>query len=479
MPRSPDQITIVLLSRVPQSSHRFDTIPMATLSSASLAPEKSQRHGVALCLSGGGYRAALFHLGALRRLDELGVLPRITTISSVSGGSIVNAMLATRLVPWPAGANDKCFKVFADDLRGLTSQNIRWIPSYHWVERAYRKQIGSMSLGELPTAGPRFVFCATDLNNGTSWVFEPRGRPIRSSRWRTGSWQAGYAPADQIPLARAVAASSSFPPVLGPVALPIDPTEYKGGKSGGIRKNVRLSDGGVYDNLGLEPVWKAQRTILVSDGGSTVQPAPYTPWKPWRRYGRYLSVADGQGDSVRKRWLIASYDSSRHDDRSYSGTYFGIRSDPGHYKLHPDSFYDRDLVQEIAAIRTDLDVFSDAEAEILQNAGYLICDAAIRTWADELAEPTSPPPKPPYPDYMTHGAARGALAKLRKSRKRHYPFGRFFPRPKAIAHSGNSSAVAARAAGTPSQLDRANTGSYRECQNGRCSYRSGLVLLSQ
>ena len=403
-------------------------IPKTALESTSLAPEKSKRKGVALCLSGGGYRAALFHLGALRRLDELGVLPRITTISSVSGGSIVNAMMATRLSPWPTEAHDKNFNGFAEDLRELTTHNIRWIPSYHWVERAYRKCIGSMSLGELSMAGPRFVFCATDLDNGASWTFEPRARPVRGSSWRTGSWRAGYAPADEIPLAHAVAASSSFPPVLGPVALPIEPDEYTGGDKGGIRKAIRLSDGGVYDNLGLEPVWKAQRTILVSDGGSTVQPVPYTPLKPWRRYGRYLSVADGQGDSVRKRWLIASYQSSRHDDRSYGGAYLGIRSDPREYRLHSKALYDRDLVRDqIAMIRTDLDVFSEAEARILQNAGYLICDAAIRTWATELADRPSSAPNAPFPEYMTDGMARAALAKA-KSWKRHYPFGRFLPR---------------------------------------------------
>jgi NTE family protein len=47
---------------------------------------------------GGGYRAALFHLGTLRRLDEFGAPPKLTTISSVSGGSIVNALPATRLL---------------------------------------------------------------------------------------------------------------------------------------------------------------------------------------------------------------------------------------------------------------------------------------------------------------------------------------------------------------------------------------------
>src|SRR6266705_778572 len=58
---------------------------------------KDQRQGLGLSLSGGGFRAALFHLGALRRLNELGVLQQIDTISSVSGGSIINAFLATKL----------------------------------------------------------------------------------------------------------------------------------------------------------------------------------------------------------------------------------------------------------------------------------------------------------------------------------------------------------------------------------------------
>src|SRR6266699_6318861 len=49
--------------------------------------------GLALCLSGGGYRAMLFHLGALWRLNELGYLPRLARISSVSGGSITAGVL--------------------------------------------------------------------------------------------------------------------------------------------------------------------------------------------------------------------------------------------------------------------------------------------------------------------------------------------------------------------------------------------------
>jgi hypothetical protein len=54
-------------------------------------------NSVGLSLSGGGFRATLFHLGAIRRLNEFGILPKITTISSVSGGSILNGFLASRL----------------------------------------------------------------------------------------------------------------------------------------------------------------------------------------------------------------------------------------------------------------------------------------------------------------------------------------------------------------------------------------------
>jgi predicted acylesterase/phospholipase RssA len=50
-----------------------------------------------LALSGGGFRAAFFHVGVLARLAELGVLPRIEVISTVSGGSIVGAAYYLRL----------------------------------------------------------------------------------------------------------------------------------------------------------------------------------------------------------------------------------------------------------------------------------------------------------------------------------------------------------------------------------------------
>src|SRR5215831_21039242 len=51
------------------------------------------RPGAALCLSGGGYRAMLFHVGCLWRLNEIGALGTLKRISSVSGGSITAGVL--------------------------------------------------------------------------------------------------------------------------------------------------------------------------------------------------------------------------------------------------------------------------------------------------------------------------------------------------------------------------------------------------
>ena len=49
---------------------------------------------IGLALSGGGFRAAAFHLGVLRRLKALNLLDKLDLLSCVSGGSIAGATLA-------------------------------------------------------------------------------------------------------------------------------------------------------------------------------------------------------------------------------------------------------------------------------------------------------------------------------------------------------------------------------------------------
>lgn len=82
---------------------------------------------IALCLSGGGFRATLFHLGALRRLNELGDLSQSECFSSVSGGSILNGVRATRWNNLAKSEADGVFtnfhRLIADPLRPFCKGN--------------------------------------------------------------------------------------------------------------------------------------------------------------------------------------------------------------------------------------------------------------------------------------------------------------------------------------------------------------------
>ena len=232
--------------------------------------------GIALCLSGGGYRAMLFHLGALWRLNEAGYLPRLERVSSVSGGSMTNGALAlawdgsTSTRPaWRARFQD----ALVDPLRKLAGKTIDiWaivlgilLPGSigNWYARSLKRNLlGDATLQDIPDR-PRFIFNATNLQSAVLW----RSRSPTCAT--TGSARSRRPTLD---LATAVAASGAFPPLLSPVTLKPQPTDWTPGSGLDLQRppfteKVFLTDGGVYDNLGLETAWKRYRTILVSDGG--------------------------------------------------------------------------------------------------------------------------------------------------------------------------------------------------------------------
>ena len=91
------------------SGNENSTAPPLTHKQKALSPvywlrgERSadvEEGAIALCLSGGGYRAMLFHVGALWRLNEVGYLSKLSRVSSVSGGSITAGVLACTGLSW-------------------------------------------------------------------------------------------------------------------------------------------------------------------------------------------------------------------------------------------------------------------------------------------------------------------------------------------------------------------------------------------
>ena len=372
------------------------------------------RAGVALCLSGGGFRAALFHLGGARRLNELGILSSLDAISAVSGGSIFAAHPADRLRPWPAPgevAPDWEGRVAAP-FRAFTSHNLRTIPlarqllPWHWftlsvavetLAAAYERRLTRLTLPELPER-PRIVFSATEMAYGVNWIFE---------RSRTGDFQTGYQrPAPAMPVGRAVAASSAFPPYFPPMVLRFRPDQLTGGHARGAKRDeivghITLTDGGAYDNMALEPVWKRTGAILVSDGGATFEIGMTS--NPLLRLLRYGALLGRQAEAVRKRWLMASMATGAR-----GGTYWGIATTPPEYGAVPG--YPPDLVRDvIARIRTDMDAFSAVEAAVLENHGYLLTDAALHRFAPALIAHDAPLAIP-HPEWMDETRVRRALA---------------------------------------------------------------------
>jgi NTE family protein len=339
-----------------------------------------ERKGAALCLSGGGFRAALFHLGALRRLNELGVLGQIRTISSVSGGSIFAAHLARvtlKLKVWPILPECWREKVSMPFLE-FASRDIRtsicfskyypWNlvrPGMRWLQQKYREELtGDLMLAALPDH-PRFLFCATDLRFGDTWTFSKKEV---KSYYGDRHYEHGTA---DFPVAQAVAASSCFPPVFGPMRLAIGPSDKPD------EAYVRLSDGGVRDNMGVDPVWDDHEYVIVSDGGTPFRFDENALIFPSLR--RALDTAQHQSSAVRKRWLVSEF-----KDRKIRGTYWGIASAGDAYKIEPYTYSRRLAETVLARIRTDLDHFTSAECEILENHGYLLADVASQKYLKNL-----------------------------------------------------------------------------------------------
>ena len=388
-------------------------------------PEK-ERSGTAFCMSGGGYRAALFHLGALRRLNELGVLSKIDTFTSVSGGSIMAAQLATwltRAEREPGRPVEGFEGGVAAPMRAFAARNVRTgaalarLHPRNWLvpgaqsealAEAYAQGPAPGRLDELPDK-PRFAFLASDMRFRDQWVFDTGLR-------RVGSSAAGYGGLGGWTLAQAVAASSCVPGAFGVVHAKQDPAALTGGSYGEadrdrLVREIDLSDGGMFDNLGLEPVWRDHETVLVSDAAPSFKPEPDVGWL-WSALRQGVILLE-QATEVRKRWLVSSFISEE-----LRGAYWGIASRPASYELEPEpEAYSYPLIRDfIAPIRIDLDVFSPGEIAVLENHGYLMAEIALHKHAEGLAEGPRPAVVVPHPAWLDQVRVASALRESGKTR---------------------------------------------------------------
>lgn len=365
--------------------------------------------GIALALSGGGYRAMVFHVGSILRINEAGILHKLKRVSSVSGGSITAGVLGLN---WkrltfqkrPSGAMvaanldehlvqpirkmaGRTIDVWAIGLGPLTPR----MTIADYVARNYAQYLfGEATLQDLPSdsAGPRFVINATNVQTGAL---------ARFSKPLAADYQVGQIPNPKFPMAQVVAASSAFPPVLSPMTLDVNPGDFKRDPEAPLQKRPFndvwvLSDGGVYDNLGLETIFKRYRTLLVSDGGAKIAPegAPASNWAEHSK--RVLDIIDNQVRSLRKRQLIDAYKNETRD-----GAYWGIRTNIDDYNISPTPRAPHARTLQLAEVPTRLKAMATDLQNQLMNWGYAVTDAALRAHCANLLPSDLPPPNFPFP----------------------------------------------------------------------------------
>jgi NTE family protein len=371
------------------------------------AERSALRSGTGLALSGGGFRASLFGLGSLWRLNELGWLRSLRRITSVSGGSLTAGVLAAR---WRelefdgAGRAINFPQIVAGPLRGFCARTLDWkailcglipfVSAAGVARRAYERRLVRLANGEvarladLPPAdsGPDFIFYATCLQTGSSFRFSREG---------LSDWKLGRLPRLDITLGTALAASAAFPPFLSPLRLETDSSKWVERpkipdleNAERIRARLLLGDGGIYDNMGIEALWRSMERVLISDAGAPFGfvASPRTNWPS--QLGRVRDILIEQTRALRKRMLMGDL----HENR-YGGVYWGIHARIGEYAATPPLCVDGEATRSLGAISTRLQALDARTQERLINWGYALADAAIRTRVDT----SIPPGRFPYP----------------------------------------------------------------------------------
>lgn len=228
-------------------------------------------HSIGIALSGGGVRAIAFHLGCLRAIEACRLLPRVSVISAVSGGAVLAAMYAYF---------DESFASFEERVISLLSQGLqgkilrhclspkllaritltnavsrpaalasglfdrnppfrRWASRTDALEAALGEILPDGLISQVARPGLDIVLNACELSTGSAFRF---------GNQTSGSWRFGSIEGNAVSIKHAVTCSSAHP-----VFFPAIDRQFRFSKNDGDlqTKRVVLTDGGVYDNLGL------------------------------------------------------------------------------------------------------------------------------------------------------------------------------------------------------------------------------------
>ena len=337
-----------------------------------------------LCLSGGGFRATLFHLGVIRRLIFLDVFKRVNRINSVSGGSILAGVVMREV------SLNGDFKSVKDFDKRIT------IPIIKFIQSSPKKQI--YKIIPLQRSPQRFVkvldkslfnnmyfmeltdkidWCcyATSLDSTIAWKYSKGG---------VGDETIGYykaSKADRISIG--VTASVCYVPLFRPMELSI----------GNPQSKIFLVDGGIFDNLGVDSVLKSinrdNNQVIVSDASAIIEHWESKKPTKFMKLNRTINIAMDQNKKLRHRLIrhkilnnnrgvlieVTKPIETYVDKDQLAKLSVQLRRKVPYY-----SKVDDEIQKNLGEIRTDLNAFHDLEIQLLIWNGMIKIDAALKLW---------------------------------------------------------------------------------------------------
>ncbi|OIR08841.1 patatin-like phospholipase [mine drainage metagenome] len=284
---------------------------------------------IAIVLSGGGVRAMMFHLGVLRYLANAQALESVNRISTVSGGSLLVGLILKECdYRWP-NSDEFLAKVYPALRKKLCAKSLQWgaarqlLRPWNWRYLLSRSNLLAKALRDEWGVTAKLSSLAGTPEWSINGTTAETGRRFRFKHNSLGDYMLGYAIPGDFPLANAMAVSAAFPGGFGPLSLDMEdfewskrpewnsPPESAQATKIGYRR-LHLYDGGVYDNLGMEPFFDAGRAIpkpgvefiLVSDAGAPLTPGfSHFSLNPWR-LKRVADIMSDQARALRVRTFM-------------------------------------------------------------------------------------------------------------------------------------------------------------------------------
>ena len=354
---------------------------------------------IGLTLSGGGFRASLFHLGVIQYLRSTGLLTNVTQITSVSGGSITAAHVA---VNWDrySGTNTQ-FEEVSKELIAFTQLGVRehiiaWLPIVALVGRWLPQRVRIDQSTMLSAMYSRYLFKGKAIDALSSHVGTPRVNLAATNLSRPdnlvtfcgdGVYLHGdggtFVDSQIIDVAHAVSASSAFP-LLFP-AIGID-TKMLGAKTNQLTPSPQyLSDGGIFDNYGLRALRELREgeppfdLLVVSDAGARADWLPNTSFNSISLLSR-ASAISGQ------RVSDLELSSARSAGLALKIVIVSIHQE---VPKETDDNLSPDLQRQLGTVRTDFDAFSNLLVHCLGSHGFAVARHAIANEGIELPQGTS------------------------------------------------------------------------------------------